>query len=234
MLTTLLESRAARQRRGGGAAMSAAVHLAIIGGVAATTTHVTRPKIETDKPTEVRYVTPTAPTPVARVSSLATTRSSMPTLRLPQTPTIAVPTTIPTSLPPIDLSRGLTAADFDNVRIVRGGGGRAHGLLDGADSMAQSNDWSGNEVLMHILQPAQPRYPEALRRAGVSGRVLIRFTVDTTGRVDMRSVQILSATHELFADAVRVALPNFRFRPAEVGSRKVPALAEMPFEFDVR
>jgi len=88
-------------------------------------------------------------------------------------------------------------------------------------------------VLMNVITPARPRYPESLRSAGIDGRVLVQFTVDTTGRVDMNSVKILSSTHDLFTRAVRDALGNFRFRPAEVGGRRVNALAEMPFEFQI-
>jgi hypothetical protein len=32
---------------------------------------------------------------------------------------------------------------------------------------------------------------------------------------------------------VRDAMGNFRFRPAEVGGRRVAALAQMPFEFRI-
>jgi hypothetical protein len=49
----------------------------------------------------------------------------------------------------------------------------------------------------------------------------------------MASVQVLSSTHDAFTAAVREALPRFRFKPAEVGGRRVAALAEMPFEFRI-
>ena len=66
---------------------------------------------------------------------------------------------------------------------------------------------------MRIVTSAKPRYPESLRQAGIDGRVLVRFTVDTLGRVDMSSVQILESTHDLFTRAVRDALAGFRFKP---------------------
>jgi TonB family protein len=61
--------------------------------------------------------------------------------------------------------------------------------------------------------------------------VLIQFTVDTLGRVDMQSLKVLNSTHSLFTDAVRQSLSAFRFKPAEVNGKRVPALAQMPFEF---
>ena len=69
--------------------------------------------------------------------------------------------------------------------------------------------------------------------AGIDGRVLVRFTVDTTGAVDMNSVMILSSTHDLFTRSVRDVLPSFRFKPAELHGKRVPSLAEMPFEFSI-
>jgi len=43
----------------------------------------------------------------------------------------------------------------------------------------------------------------------------------------------VSSTHDLFSRAVLEALDGFRFKPAEVGTRRVAALAEMPFEFRI-
>ena len=73
---------------------------------------------------------------------------------------------------------------------------------------------------MRIVSSSKPRYPEQLRQAGVDGRVLVRFTVDTTGRVDPSSVKILTSTHDLFSRAVRESLAGFRFKPAEVNGRR--------------
>jgi hypothetical protein len=47
-------------------------------------------------------------------------------------------------------------------------------------------------------------------------------------------VQFVRSTHDLFSRAVRDALVNFRFKPAEIGGRKVSAMAEMPFEFAIQ
>jgi TonB family protein len=76
-----------------------------------------------------------------------------------------------------------------------------------------------------------PRYPERLRGQGQEGRVVVRFVVDTTGRVEGGSVQVTSAAHALFADAVRRTLPAMRFRPAEARGHRVRQLVEMPFDF---
>jgi protein TonB len=60
-----------------------------------------------------------------------------------------------------------------------------------------------------------------------------RFVVDTTGYVTRKSVTIERATNDTFADAVRTALPDMRFTPAELDGRKVRQLVEQPFVFAI-
>jgi protein TonB len=117
----------------------------------------------------------------------------------------------------------------------RPGLGRLGGFdSGGGDRTAGGNaDWSGAETMMRLVVSAKPRYPDRLRTAGVNGRVRIRFVVDTTGRVDPTSVQILESTHELFTTAVRDILPSLRFKPSEANGQRVRSLAEMPFEFQI-
>jgi len=233
MLGVLIESKAARQRRAGGAALSVAAHLAIIGAVAATTVRGGTAKHEPEKPVVIHFARPVAPTPVMRTSSARSSTVAAPVIDVVSLPRIPVPTFVPTSLPPIDASRGFSLDSITAPAERGGGGGIARGLSFGPEASDDGGAWTGNELLMHVLSTARPRYPETLRQAGVDGRVLVRFTVDTTGRIDPASVEIVSSTHDLFSRAVKDALGGFRFKPAEVGGRRVRALAEMPFEFQV-
>ena len=49
----------------------------------------------------------------------------------------------------------------------------------------------------------------------------------------MRTFEIIKSDHDLFTNAVRNSLPNFRFFPAELGGRKVKQLVQMPFVFSL-
>ena len=80
---------------------------------------------------------------------------------------------------------------------------------------------------------ASPRYPDLLRSRRVEGEVLAQFVVDTMGRAEMSTFKVLSSSHDLFTGAVRGALPNMQFRPAEVGGRRVKQLVQMPFNFSL-
>lgn len=76
-------------------------------------------------------------------------------------------------------------------------------------------------------------YPDVLRDAGIGGRVVVQFVVDTNGRVDMSTVKVMSASHDGFVDVTRQALREFRFRPARVGSTTVRMLTQMPIIWEV-
>jgi protein TonB len=78
-----------------------------------------------------------------------------------------------------------------------------------------------------------PLYPNSLQAAKVEGEVVASFVVDTLGHVDVETIKILKATHQLFADAVRDALPQMKFIPAEIKGMKVKQLVQQPFEFKI-
>lgn len=230
---TLLESSAKRQRRGGGMALSVAVHMAIISATVAGTIETTTAAAKTPPPTIVYLKTET---PKAEVRPQPTTKRYLgdiaPDIKIVR---VDPPAIIPTEIPAIDMTKAVGANDM----IVVGGGerGKAPSLAaavgGGVGETDGGNDWKGNDIFTHVLAQGKPRYPESLRSAGVDGRVLVQFVVDTTGRIDMNSVKVLSSTHDLFSRAVRDALGQFRFRPAESHGKKTAALAEMPFEFQI-
>lgn len=79
--------------------------------------------------------------------------------------------------------------------------------------------------------PVAPMYPDSLLRAGVEGRVLAEFVVDSAGEPEMETFGEVVSTHVRFTDAVRRAVAQARFTPAVVGGRKVRQLVQMPFRF---
>jgi hypothetical protein len=76
-----------------------------------------------------------------------------------------------------------------------------------------------------------PRYPDALRSSGVEGEVQAQFVVGQDGRADVGTFKALKASHDLFTSAVRSALPNMRFYPAQLGGKKVKQLVQQSFQF---
>ena len=77
-----------------------------------------------------------------------------------------------------------------------------------------------------------PQYPSELRAAGVEGQLLAQFVVDTTGLVEPGSFKASNSTDARFTDAVKAALPGFRFSPALLANgRKVRQVVVQPFMF---
>jgi TonB family protein len=85
--------------------------------------------------------------------------------------------------------------------------------------------------LESIRSPAA--YPSTLRAAGVAGRVVTEFVVDTTGDVESESFTVVSETHPLFSASARAAVLGASYRPAVRGGRRVRQVVRQPFEFQV-
>ena len=77
----------------------------------------------------------------------------------------------------------------------------------------------------------QFKYPDELAQKGVGGKAIADFVVDTTGLVDMNSVDVRESTDSRITEGVCHYLAASRFNPAEKGGKKVRAQREIPFNF---
>jgi protein TonB len=89
------------------------------------------------------------------------------------------------------------------------------------------------KTVQQLPDSGRPVYPEMLRAAKVEGQVLAQFIVDEDGRYEAGSFKVLRSHHVLFTQAVKDALPNMRFLPAELGGKKVRQLVQRPFIFSL-
>ncbi len=89
------------------------------------------------------------------------------------------------------------------------------------------------EKPVSMITGGKMQYPPMLRSAQVEGAVLASFVVDEQGVVDQSTFKVLKSDHELFTNAVREALPNFTYTPAEVGGKRVKQLVQQPFVFNL-
>ncbi len=236
MFTTLVESRAVRARSARGAVVSVVLHGTAIAAIVALTMpgrvdarpepHP-KPLVFVAAPIVPRANAPRSPTPPHT--------STSPTVPQIALPVIHVPTVTPTALPQVEL-RGPELPDL----VILGGPHRSGSVSPGPGGPGELG--SGgivsenmvDQVPRMIGSTAPPRYPAALRESGISGRVVIRFVVDTLGRAELGDVVIVEATHALFADAVKNALERYRFTPGAVEGRKVRTMVQLPFTFSLR
>ena len=78
----------------------------------------------------------------------------------------------------------------------------------------------------------QLQYPEAARRAEVSGTVLVEFTIDTLGQpINLRVVQ--GVRDDLDQEATRLIRQMPRWTPASVGTKPVATQHTMPLHFQL-
>lgn len=234
MLNVLLESRAPRTRRLGSTLASALLHVALIAGAVAVTMPgpVDANASAPTPPPGTRWVeTPSrpSPAPVRRVRGAPPAAPSRP-VRL----SITAPDFVPDRLPPIDV--GLV---IPPDQIVVGGAGVRTASPIGAGDPPSPPGGNGSAVDERLVdraprllgQALEPRYPAALREAGVQGRVVVQFVVDTMGRAELGDLQVVETPHALFAESVRTALARYRFSVGEAGGRKVRTRVQLPFEF---
>lgn len=233
MLNQLLESRARRQRRPGGTVISIVVHCAVLAALIRATAHAAIAKIDQPKDPAITFIDdikPPPPPPPPSIRDQMVNAVNGPARSDMLAPELIPPIEIPTAIPDIDFSRAPT-----NPEDFASGRRRSQGGVPGGTGNAPTGDaYLENQVERPVaVVPGTrgPDYPDALRQAGVEGQVLVQFVVDTLGRVQMSTLEVLGSDHAFFTSAVKRSLEKMRFLPAEVGQRKVPQWVVQPFQF---
>jgi protein TonB len=235
MFDNLIESKASKQKRAGGTMISFIVHAVLITAAVLGTLHASQ-AMEKPKAEKVEFVTvkkDEPPPPKEQPKPPPDVVMKAPPPKGFQV--LTAPIKIPDVIPQIDLSKKVTDEnDFSGKGVA---GGTAKGIVGGTPTPVNDNQTYFEFQVEKQVTPdprnAPPRYPDMLRSANVEGEVLAQFVVDTTGRADMSTFKILKSTHDLFTNAVKAALPNMRFFPAEVGGKHVKQLVQMPFQFNL-
>jgi len=236
MFDNLIESKASKQKRAGGFLWSFVIHGILI-SAAVYATYSVGNALEKPKAEKVEYVTVTKdeppppkedkPPPPPEVVMKAPPPKGFQVL--------TAPIKIPDVLPDIDRSKKVTnEEDFTGKGVA---GGIAKGVVGGTPQPVNSDqpyfEFQVEKQVAPYPGNTAPRYPDMLRSANVEGEVLAQFVVDTTGRAEMNTFKVIKSTHDLFTNAVRAALPNMKFYPAEVGGKHVKQLVQMPFQFNL-
>lgn len=91
-----------------------------------------------------------------------------------------------------------------------------------------------DEMVERYDGSAAPAYPPDLLAMGTEGSVRTQYVVDTTGRVDTSTIDVMTSDDERFTASVRAALGAMLFRPAKRSGRPVRQLVEQQFHFRIR
>lgn len=141
--------------------------------------------------------------------------------------TVAVPEVIPAVIPPVNLQEHFDPKDFSGVGVE---GGRADGIEPAPNQVFETNAVDEQPLL---LAAPPPPYPELLRQAGITGRVMLQAIVDTTGRVDPTSIIVLQSPNAGFEHPSRQWILKALFRPARVRGHAVRVLVHLPLDFSI-
>lgn len=161
------------------------------------------------------------------------------------------PAGVPDRLPDVDASAPpVKLEDFSGVGVA---GGVAKGVEGGEARNTAKEPPSGNKegegaggapVDVNVVEERpslqnasemqrvlQRLYPSMLRDSGITGQTMLKFVIDTNGRVENGSVEVLNTSHEGFASASVQAADKFKFRPAKIGGRPVRVSITMPISW---
>jgi len=243
MFDNLVESRIKKRRSLGQAAASIAVHVALI-FAAVKATQGAAEAIRDPVDTQMVYMMkPPEPTPPAAPASPPPSEAVVATNPPPKGfKTISAPIDIPKEIPPIDFNqKPFDPKDFTGEGVE---GGSAYGVVGGTgpvDVAGLGGRGSGGVYAMSDLDdPVQPikipdpRYPSALKSAGITGRVELQYIVDTTGHAEPNSFKVLTKTHEAFVAPAEEAILKGLFKPAKFRGRPVRQLVQQAVSFTVR
>ncbi len=75
----------------------------------------------------------------------------------------------------------------------------------------------------------KPEYPEELRNDGITGKAVVKFTINKQGKVI--DPEIVSATHEAFGTASMNAIRQWQFIPARKNGEPISKQVQLPFSF---
>src|SRR2546427_10030153 len=122
--------------------------------------------------------------------------------------TVVAPDVIPTNIPPVNLQEHFDPKDYSGTGVE---GGLATGMVP-----------TGNEVFMEAIVEEKPavlsgptlQFPELLRQAQISGRVLVQAIIDTLGRAEPPSGKVLQSPNPRFDQAAKGYVVQAPFRPA--------------------
>jgi protein TonB len=138
--------------------------------------------------------------------------------------TLVIPTQVPTTIPPVDLSERFDPRNYSGQGAE---GGRSDGVVPGGSEVYSTAMVQEPPALLS----GPPPYPDILRAAGVRGRVVVQGIVDTTGHLEPASLKIVASPNPAFDQpTLRWAL-KAQFRPARFEGRPVRVLVHLPVDF---
>lgn len=228
MFTKLIESRSQFVRNEATTAASVAIHIVLITVAAFFTTAKAITDQEPEKLTPLVWIK-TLPL-VHTASSTQTQPASSSSMTRSITAPTAVSLAINANIPPVNIQLADVRSDDGFTGGVTGSPSSQPTGISSDPAQAFDAREVDSPVSALSSQPT-PVYPAALRAAGVEGRVIAQFIVDSKGNAVRESIRIVSSTNDLFSESVAKAIRQMRFAPAKIGNKAVSQVVQQLFVF---
>lgn len=141
--------------------------------------------------------------------------------------TLTAPVTVPTSIPPIDLTEIWDAGAFTGVGIPLG---PDRGVEGPANLTRVFVEAVVDQPPERMAFPP-PEYPRMLLEARIEGSIVLEAVIDTLGHPEPGSITVVSSTNPGFDAPARAAFRRALFRPGRVRGQKVRVLVQQPLRF---
>ena len=231
MFENLIESKRKKQKSLGQSITSVIIHILIIfGAVKATSGAAETLKAVMQDTTMVFLEPPKAPEPPPEQPPPEAVVAANPPPQGFQV--VTPPADIPTEIPPVNLNEKFDPRDFTGKGVE---GGIATGVVGGTGAVVEGEVFLAAEVdeTPQVDNPAncQPRYPQVMQSAGIPGKVVMQFVVNTDGKVDPSSLKVMNSTHKAFEDPAKEALIKCAFKPGRSRGQPVRVLVQQAVAF---
>ena len=228
MFEVLVESKPKKQRTAGQFVVSLILHgLLITGAVMATKGAAEVVKERLEDTTLVFLEPPKAPPPPETPPPDAIVSANPPPKGFQ---TVVAVQDIPTEIPPVNLNERFDPKDFTGTGVQ---GGVAVGVVGGSGPVTGETFLEAQvDDPPQLISAGPRRYPPVLERAGVGGRVIAQFVIDTTGHPESAGFKILSSTNPAFNEPAREMIMKSVFRPGKVRGVAVRVQVQQAVSFN--
>ena len=120
----------------------------------------------------------------------------------------------------------------DGLRVNTGAITIPQGRLENAGrNLGEIFDLNKLDQIPSPTYQAKPVYPFEMRRAGITGQVVVGFIVDSNGIV--QNAYAVSSTQREFEAAAIQAVSKWKFKPGRKGGRSVNTRMQVPIVFSI-
>lgn len=232
MFEQLIESNHKKKSSLSQTVISLALHAGVIfGAVKATQGVIDGPKDVVVDTTMIFMKPPEAPPPPPPPPENVVVSANPP----PQGfQVITPPDNIPTEIPPVNLNERFDPKDFTGKGVE---GGIASGIVGGTGPVPTID---GDVYLAAEVEDrpevadaskCQPAYPPVMQSAGIPGKVVMQFVVNTDGKVDPTQFKVISSTHKAFEGPAKEAMLGCTFKPGKSRGQPVRVMVQQSLSF---